>query len=131
MYLHFNTLDSHTPRIGWLVQVGLDGVADCLALGENLAQAPGSQDVTESGLCQQSCRVTGIFHIGDRHRRIVDLVVNYGIHSYRHTVFRQNLNVKVSMLKYCYKSMTNCNATSGCMPVCQLLKIKEILTLAS
>ena len=107
IYLHFNTLDSHTPRVSWLVQVGLDGMADCLSLRENLAQAPGAQDIPKGGLCQQSCGVAGVFHVGDRHCCIVYLVVDHSINSNCYTIFGQDLKVKQNV-KVCYNFMTNC-----------------------
>ena len=92
LYLHFNSLNSHTPWVCGLIQVGLDSMADSLSFWEDLAQASSSKDITKSSLCQQPRWVACIFHISDGHCGIVDLVVDHCINCNCHTVFGQNLH---------------------------------------
>jgi hypothetical protein len=54
-------------------------------------QRLGAQYVAQRCRCQQSRRILGIFHIGNRYDGIENAKVNDGIHRYGHGVFGQYL----------------------------------------
>jgi len=75
-------------------------VADVLAVGEDLGEVLGAEDVAEGGLGEQSRRPVSVLDVRDRHGGVVDAVVDDRVDGDRHRVLRQNLHqVHYSMLQ--------------------------------
>ena len=74
-------------------------MADSFTLWQDLAQAPGAQDITKRGLSQQSRGTAGILDVRDSHGCIVDLVVHDSINRHGYAVFGEDLVCETGQLK--------------------------------
>ena len=76
---------------GKICQSHLHATRDGHSFAENLVQMPCAHRVTKGGLCQQSCRMMGIFYIRNWYCSVIDAIVNYSIYANGDAVFCQNL----------------------------------------
>ena len=69
----------------------LHGMSDGVSVGQNFSHVFGSQYISQSGCCQQSCRVVSVFNITDRHGRVENSTVDDCVDGNSHRVFGQDL----------------------------------------
>lgn len=76
------------------VQTHLHADSDALAVGQELRQVLGSEDIPERGLSQQAGGEVGVDHVGHRCDGVTDTEVHHSVHGDRNRVFGQDLGEK-------------------------------------
>ena len=66
-------------------------MTDNVAVRQYLCQRTHPEEVTERGLSQETCRLGDILNVDDGHHRVLDPVIDYGVHGDSHRVSRQDL----------------------------------------
>ena len=56
-------------------------------------EVPGSENIPESGLCQETGGVVGVLHVSHGYGGVGHPVVDHRVHGYRHGVPGQHLGV--------------------------------------
>ena len=72
----------------------LHEVADVFAVGEDLGEVLGAEDVTQSCLSEQAGRPMRVLDVGDRDGCVGDAVVDDGVDGYCHRILRQDLSAR-------------------------------------
>lgn len=73
------------------MQTHLHAVSDALAVGQELRQVLGSEDIPECGLSQQAGGEVGVDHVGHRGDGVTDTEVHDSVHADRNRVLGQDL----------------------------------------
>ena len=93
---HFHSLHFDTPGRGGLVEDHLHGTGNALSVAEDLVEALGTEDISQSGLSQKSGGVVGVLDVGHGHRGVGDPVVDDRVDGDCHGVFCQDLEARTS-----------------------------------
>lgn len=86
-----SVLRKHLWRVYCRVQTHLHAVSDALAVGQELRQVLGSEDIPEGGLSQQAGGEVSVDHVGHRRNGVTDTEVNHSIHRNRNRILGQDL----------------------------------------
>ena len=65
--------------------------ADVVAVGEDLRERLRAEQVAQRRLREEARRLRRVLDVDDRHHRVLDAVVDDGIHRHRHRVLREDL----------------------------------------
>ena len=69
----------------------LHEVADVLAVRQDLTEALGAENISQSGLSKQVGGQISVHDVHDRHNRVEHVIEHCRVHLHRHRVFRQDL----------------------------------------